>query len=66
MERKENAQRGVQSEQRVRGRRNIESTEKRRISREVRENAMSIQMANLEALPHCDIKTKEKLAPPRM
>ena len=66
MERKETAQRGVQSEQRARDRRNIESTEEGSISREVRENATSIQMANLEALPHRHIKTKGRLAQPRM
>lgn len=48
------------------GRRKIESTEEGKISREVREATISIQMANLEALPYCDIKTKERPAQPRL
>lgn len=66
-----NAQRGIQVSKgwqvipTARGRREIESTEGR-ISREVREDTMGIQMANLEALPYCDIKTRERPAQPRL
>lgn len=50
----------------AKGRRKIESTKEGRISRKVREDTVSMQTANLEALPYCDIKTKERPAQPRL